>query len=178
MTVSSKVDFRPASFQSVAWYKILTLTLAFWLGASLFLDLVMMPSLYASGMMSQPDFVPAGYGIFWIFNRIELLCAALVVTGVLVQRKMSSSSKQSSVLLSILMLLAALICTYFITPEMGALGVQLDWFESSIAIPNGMNQLHMSYWLLEMIKFVAGGVLLGWTLDPLRVTRRDRSSAT
>ncbi|KAM3098144.1 DUF4149 domain-containing protein [Phormidesmis sp. 146-35] len=165
MTVSSKVDFRPASSQSVAWHKILTLTLAFWLGASLFLDLVIMPSLYASGMMSQPDFVPAGYGIFWIFNRIELLCAALVVTGVLVQRKMTANSKRTSVLLSLLLLSSAMICTYFITPEMGALGIQLDLFESSIATPDGMNQLHISYWILEMIKFVAGGVLLGWTLD-------------
>jgi Domain of unknown function (DUF4149) len=165
MTVSSKADFRPASSQSVTWYKILTLTLAFWLGASLFLDLVMMPSLYASGMMSQPDFVPAGYGIFWIFNRIELLCAALVVTGVLVQQKISFNSQRSRVLLSLLMLSATIICTYFITPEMGALGVQLDLFEAPIAIPNGMNQLHMSYWMLEIIKFVAGGVLLGWCLD-------------
>jgi hypothetical protein len=165
MTVSSKVDFRPASSQSVAWHKILTLTLAFWLGASLLLDLVIMPSLYASGMMSEPDFVPAGYGIFWIFNRIELLCAALVVTGVLVQQKMSLSSKRNRVLLSFLMLSAVMICTYFITPEMGALGVQLDLFESSIAIPEGMSQLHTSYWILEIIKFVAGGVLLGWTLD-------------
>jgi uncharacterized membrane protein len=164
MTVSSKVNLRPASSQSIAWHKILTLTLAFWLGASLFLDLVIMPSLYASGMMSQPDFVPAGYGIFWIFNRIELLCAALVVTGVLVQHKMSFDRKQSRVLLSLLMLSAAVICTYFITPEMGALGVQLDVFESP-AIPYGMNQLHISYWMLEMIKFVAGGVLLSWTLD-------------
>jgi len=35
-------------------------------------------------MMTQAGFATAGYLIFWNFNRIELLSAALVLTGVLV----------------------------------------------------------------------------------------------
>lgn len=165
MALSSKVGFSSVQSSSAIWYKVLTLTLAFWMSASLFLDFVIMPSLYASGMLSQPDFVPAGYGLFWIFNRIELLCSALVVTGLLVQQQASHTTKRTGVLLSLLMMSAAAICTYFVTPEMSSLGVQLDLFESTIATPIGMNQLHISYWMLEMIKIVAGGILLGWYLD-------------
>jgi Domain of unknown function (DUF4149) len=164
MTVSPKVNLRSIPSQSVVWHKILTITLAFWLSASLFLDLVVMPSLYASGMMSQPGFVPAGYGLFWAFNRIELVCAAVIVTGLLVQQQVSNA-KRGGLMLGLLMFSSALICTYLITPEMGSLGIQLDWFESSIAIPDGMNQLHIGYWLLEVIKFGAGGVLLSGYLD-------------
>jgi hypothetical protein len=91
MVASSKVAFSTDAVQSVVWRKTLTIVLAFWLSTSLLLDLVIMPSLAASGMLIQPDFVPAGYGIFWIFNRIELVCAALVVTGLLIQQKVSNS---------------------------------------------------------------------------------------
>jgi len=62
------------------WQNIVTLTLSFWLSGSLILDWVIMPSLYVSGMMTQAGFATAGYLIFWNFNRIELLSAALVLT--------------------------------------------------------------------------------------------------
>ena len=60
------------------WQTIVVVTLGLWLGGSLVLDWVIMPSLYLSGMMTQPGFTTAGYLIFWNFNRIELLAAAIV----------------------------------------------------------------------------------------------------
>jgi len=58
------------------------LTLGFWLSGSLILDWVILVCVF--GMMTQAGFATAGYLIFWNFNRIELLSAALVLTGVLV----------------------------------------------------------------------------------------------
>ncbi len=167
MVTSSKVAFSADVVQSVAWRKILTIALAFWLSASLLLDLVIMPSLAASGMLIQPDFVPAGYSIFWIFNRIELVCAALVVTGLLIQQQLSSYSDRmaQNVRLSLLMLSATLVCTYFVSPQMSSLGVHLNWFNTAVDVPVGMNQLHGSYWVLEAMKVTIGGILLNWQLD-------------
>jgi hypothetical protein len=42
---------------------------------------------------------------------------------------------------------------------MSSLGLNLNWFEPA-HIPVGMNQLHISYWVLEACKFLAGGWLL------------------
>jgi hypothetical protein len=55
------------------------LTLGFWFSSSIILDWVIIPSLYVSGMMTQSGFASAGYLIFWNFNRIELVCAALIL---------------------------------------------------------------------------------------------------
>jgi Domain of unknown function (DUF4149) len=168
MAVSSKFAFKAIDSQPVVWHKILTIVLTFWLSTSLFLDLVIMPSLYASGMLAQADFVPAGYGLFWIFNRIELLCAAFLVTGFLVQHQAPHSDKDrasQSVLLSLLMLTVAVTCTYFLSPQMSALGLQLNLFEPAIETPTGMNEFHLGYWAVEAVKFIAGGILLSWQLN-------------
>jgi hypothetical protein len=152
MTVASKV-----SFNVVNWRKVLILTLAFWISSSVLLDLVVLPSLFAAGMMSQPDFATAGYGIFWIFNRLELLCAASVLTSVLVQQQ--SEKTLTSIALAGVLFAIALICTYLLSPQMSALGLNLNLFAPA-QVPTGMNQLHVSYWMLEACKFLAGGWLL------------------
>ncbi len=152
-----------AVMQRPRWQTVLVFTLVFWLSSSLILDLVIMPSLYAAGMMNQPGFAAAGYAIFWLFNRIELLCAALVLTGVLVLRQMQpvySRKGYAGVLLAGILGAIALMYTYALTPQMSALGLELDLFNTTIAIPAGMNQLHGSYWALELLKFVSGGLLL------------------
>jgi hypothetical protein len=64
--------------------------LGFWLSGSLLLDFVIMPGLSAVGMMSQANAATVGYSLFWIFNRIELLCAALVLTSLLALRGTSN----------------------------------------------------------------------------------------
>jgi len=148
------------------WLNLVMLTLSFWLSSSLILDWVIMPSLYISGMMTQAGFATAGYAIFWNFNRIELLSAALVVTGVLVLGAQPAVTKwrRGAVILSLLLLAISLTETYFLTPQMCATGLHLNLFESAAEIPATMNQLHAGYWVMEILKFVTGGTLLGWCL--------------
>lgn len=144
------------------WQILLVSALAFWLSGSLLLDMLVMPSLYASGMMTEPGFASAGYSLFWMFNRLELLCAAIVLTGVLglrYTRHPWNRPGQLTLLLSILLVAIALIDTYGLTPSMSALGLQLNWFTPSPA-PESMDQLHLSYWLLDILKLSAGGLLL------------------
>jgi hypothetical protein len=152
-----------AQAKQPAWQTIVIFTLAFWISSSLILDLLIMPGLYASGMMAESGFATAGYLIFWMFNRVEVLAAAVVLTGVLACRNTERTPDNHSftgIILSLLLLSIALVCTYVLTPEMSALGLQLNLFEPVVEVPNTMNQLHGSYWVLEAIKLVAGGVLL------------------
>lgn len=160
MTAASSIQLkRPI------WQSIVMLTLGFWLSGSLLLDWVILPSLYVSGMMTQSGFATAGYLIFWNFNRIELLSAALVLTGVLVLNRTQLTAnnwRRSAIILSLLLLAVSLIDTYFLTPQMCATGLQLNLFDSATEIPATMSQLHAGYWVLEAVKLVAGGALLGW----------------
>ena len=149
------------------WQATVLIALGFWLSSSAVLDFLIMPSLYGSGMMTQPDFATAGYSIFWLFNRVELLCGALILTGLLALRHKrnpfsvitSRLKSRWALFLSLFLFLIALIYTYILTPDMSALGLQLDFFTAQTAIPTGMNQLHGFYWGLELMKLMAGGFL-------------------
>lgn len=146
-----------------AWQTAVIFTLTFWLSTSLVLDLVIMPGLYASGMMSQSGFATAGYLIFWVFNRIELLCAALVLTGVLILKRTQNtwvSHNRSTTVLAMVLLTIALIFTYVLTPNMSALGLNIEILNPVAAVPGGMDLLHEIYWVLEVIKLVVGGAVL------------------
>ncbi len=141
----------------------MVLTLAFWLSSSLLLDTVMMPVLYTSGMMTEPGFATAGYSMFWVFNRLELLCAALIFTSALGLRYIQVDRKSlglNAVVLAALLLDIVLIYTYGLTPQMSALGLQLNLFSATAAAPALMNSFHAGYWLLEALKLVAAGWLL------------------
>lgn len=145
------------------WQTVVIFTLTFWLSTSLVFDLVIMPGLYASGMMSQSGFATAGYLIFWIFNRIELLCAALVLTGVLVVKRTQNtlvSQSRNAIGLAMILLTIALIFTYVLTPQMSALGLNLEVFNPVASVPASMGLLHETYWILEVIKLIAGGAVL------------------
>lgn len=146
-------------FKRPIWQTAVTLTLGFWLSASIVLDWVIMPSLYLSGMMTQAGFATAGYAIFWNFNRIELLSAGIILTGVLAMTK-THSWRRGTVVLAVLLLAVSLVNTYFLTPQMSAIGVQLNLFETATTIPAQMNMLHGGYWVLEAVKLLAGGTLL------------------
>lgn len=151
------------STRSSMWKTTLFVVLAFWLSSTLMLDGFVMPSMYASGMMTEPGFASAGYGLFWLFNRVELLCAALVLTGVLVMyyaRDRWSRPGYLSLLLASLLFAIALIDTYALTPQMSALGLHLNLFVPEVAPPAQMNQLHLSYWFLDCVKLSASGLLL------------------
>ncbi len=62
---------------SSSWKVILLLTLGFWLSSILMLDGIVMPALYTSGMMTEPNFAIAGYSLkitaagllLWLYNR-------------------------------------------------------------------------------------------------------------
>lgn len=147
------------------WQAIVMVALIFWLSGSVILDLLVMPSLYVSGMMVSPDFATAGNLMFWGFNRVELICSGLVATGLMVlSNLMADGGKRSrtAILLSLVLLAIALIDTYALTPQMSALGMQLNLFDSATAVPGGMNSLHQGYFFLEALKLAVGGTLLGW----------------
>lgn len=154
MDTISKLEYKRPSWQAAVLF-----ALGFWLSASLLLDWVVMPSLYLSGMMQQPDFTTAGYVIFWVFNRLELLFAAVVLTGVLVWNKTHDQWNIICVILGVALLAIALFNTYLLTPQMCAVGVHLNLFDTVSTIPTEMNLLHGGYFFLEVIKLVAGGTL-------------------
>lgn len=147
------------------WQAIVMVALIFWISGSLILDFVIMPSLYVSGMTSSSGFATAGNLMFWGFNRIELICAASAATGLMVLSNLaggSSKRSRTAILLSLILLAIALIDTYALTPQMSALGIQLNLFEPAAEVPSAMNLLHQSYFGLEMLKLAIGGTLLGW----------------
>ncbi|NEU72344.1 DUF4149 domain-containing protein [Hassallia byssoidea VB512170] len=146
-------------FKRPIWQTAVILTLGFWLSASIVLDWVIMPSLYLSGMMTQAGFATAGYAIFWNFNRIELLSAGIILTGVLAMSK-THSWRAGTVVLAVLLLAVSLVDTYFLTPQMSAIGVQLNLFETATTTRASMSLLHGSYWVLEALKLLAAGTLL------------------
>ncbi len=149
--------------RSLNWQTIMIVTLGFWLSGSLILDLVMMPSLYVAGMMTQPGFASAGYMLFGAFNRIEILCGALALTGslVLINRMMAYTPQERKiVLLSVLLLGVALIETYILTPQMSAMGLNLNWFEPLTTLPSGMVTMQIGYWGLEIFKLIACGSVI------------------
>ena len=163
-------DFSVGS-KKLEWRTIAMFALGFWLSSSLLLDFVIMPGLSAAGMMSQASAATAGYSIFWIFNRIELLCAAVVLASLLALRGSSnlySQVRRWSILLSVLLLAIAIIYTYIMTPQMTALALQLNLLEPATGMPAGMMQMLEGYWLLEAMKLAVGTVLLGWCYSDSR----------
>ncbi|HHP7246032.1 MAG TPA: DUF4149 domain-containing protein [Elainellaceae cyanobacterium] len=146
------------------WQTAIILTLALWLGGSLILDLVIMPGMYASGMMEQSGFAAAGYSIFEAFNHIEVFSAAVVLTGLLAIQHGASQLVQRArlaIALASLLLVITLIYLYGLTPEMSALGLNLDRFESPPSVPAAMGLMHGSYWVLEICKLALGAFVLG-----------------
>lgn len=148
------------------WSVVVFVTLCFWLSASLVLDFVIIPALMEAGMMTQPGFASAGYSIFGIFNHLELLCAGMILTGVLILNKnhvLPPKQQQWSIILSSLLLGIALICTYVLTPQMSGLGLDLNWFDGGSSMSAEMMEFHAGYWGLELMKFCAGIMLLVWS---------------
>lgn len=154
-----------------AWQTIAIFALGFWLSGSLILDLVIMPGMYTAGMMSQAGFATAAYSIFWIFNRVELLCAALVLASLLALRGPSNlyhHVRRWSIFLGALLLAIAIIYTYIMTPHMSALAVRLNLFEPVTQMPAQMISMQEGYWLLEVIKLTTSATLLGWCYRDFR----------
>ena len=150
--------------KQISWSTVIMFALGFWLSGSLLLDSVIIPGLSAAGMMARDGFASAGYLIFGVFNRIEVLCAALVLISFLVFRRNHNLTHQKerwSIILASVLLGIAIIYTYILTPQMSGLGLQLN-FEASNSMPDAMISMHLVYWFLEAIKFIAGATLLRW----------------
>lgn len=165
-----------SSLKPINWFGVVLFSLMFWFSSSLLLDFVVMPGLFVSGMMSQPDFGAAGYGLFWVFNRLELVCGALVLTGLLVSRQdrsdrsvvASAIRSRWAVEIAAGLLAIVLVLTYALTPAMGALGASLNVFEAA-TLPAGMNQLHALYFGLEALKLLGCGLLVKLYFNDLQV---------
>lgn len=151
------------------WDVIVLSVVTFWLSSSALLDFLLMPMMYESGMMNEANFATAGYGLFWLFNRVELLCAAAILSCVLALRQRpsafevvaSGSRSRWALLLSGLLFGIALIYTYFLTPQMSALGLNLNGpWQFSEPVPQAMGYMHAFYWGLEAVKLVAAGWLI------------------
>jgi hypothetical protein len=143
------------------WHGAIALIAGFWLSAIFIVDLLLMPSLYLSGMMTTANFASAGYVLFWNFNRVELLSAALMMTGVLVLIRTEKENNRRIPLFAALILLSiALIDTYFFTPQMCAVGINLNLFAETVPVPSTMDIMHGGYWLLEIIKIFGCAMLL------------------
>lgn len=161
MTFIPKVEDNPSR-----WLTLVLITMAFWIGGSLLLDVVIMPAMYVSGMMQEPSFASTGGIVFTAFNHIEILCAALALTGMMVlgmtlPEGFSNRIRTLTVLSSILLAIA-LLYTYSLTPQMTALGVNLNLFNAVESTPEAMNQLHFGYLSLEALKLFAAGTILAW----------------
>lgn len=146
-----------------AWRTVVLGALGFWLSASVILDGLVMPGLYMTGMMAQDGFASAGYSLFWVFNRLELVLAALILTGVLrlrYEQQLQMWESRRSLGLGFLLIAIALLYTYALTPEMGALGLHLNWFTTNEFPSTSMALMHQSYWMLEVIKLAVCGALL------------------
>ena len=165
------VNTSKLSLRQFNWDALVLFAVTFWLSTSAFLDFLLMPMMYESGMMREPGFATAGYSLFWLFNRVELLCAATILTGLLVLRqRYSAENRQFGVVASGsrsrwamtiggLLFAIALTYTYALTPHMSALGLHLSG-EIAEPVPASMNAMHALYWSLEALKLAAAGLLI------------------
>ena len=150
------------------WTPWVLVIAGFWLSSNLVLDFLVMPVMYVSGMAANTSFAAAGYSLFWAFNRVELLCAAALLTGVLALRHQpqefevcrSGGRCRWALALSIALLGLIVIDTYILTPEMSAMAFSLEGAAQAALTPV-MAGLHSLYWLLEVGKLVCLSSL-GW----------------
>ena len=158
------------SRKQFSWDALVLLVVTFWLSSSILLDFFMVPMMYESGMMAGPGFATASYSMFWLFNRVEVLCAAAILTGLLVLRQQtqgnqrgqfaiveSGSQSRWALMLSGLLLAIALLYTYVFTPQMSALGLQ---FIDQAEAPTAMGTMHLLYWGVEGLKLAAAAWLV------------------
>jgi hypothetical protein len=144
---------------------ITVVSLGFWISTSLLIDLIVMPMLWATGMMESNGFASAGYSLFWVFNRIEVICAAAALSSIwaLGTRDRYSVYGSAKMRAGALMLLAiSLSYTFILSPYMSGLGMDLDILDVVKSIPAEMNQAHSMYWVLEASKLGIAGMLLAW----------------
>ncbi len=157
-----KSRFSIGATSASRWQNLAIGSLSFWLSGSLILDLVIMPTLWATGMMESSGFASASYSIFWIFNRVELLCAALILSSIWALSKLAIGVNRKPELLAGAVMLFAIAMTYtfVLTPYLSGLALDLDLLATTKSLPVEMNQMHSIYWVLEASKLGIAGMLL------------------
>lgn len=151
------------SIATIDWPLLVMGSLGLWLSGSLVVDLLVVPTLSATGMMSQPGFINAGHLLFSVFNHLELLFAAIVVSGCLClgqQGFFSGRSQRWSGIAAMGLMAIAVIYTYALTPAITDLGFDMASFNSVGDMPAAMLPLHGIYWGLELVKMLTGLSLL------------------
>ena len=155
--------FSVSEAPSRRWQNIAIGTLGFWLSGSLILDFVIMPTMWATGMMESSGFASASYSIFWIFNRVELICAAVALSSILALIEVSVLNVDTNRKLlagAIAIVVIALSYTFILTPYMSGLGINLDILATKNSMPAEMDQMHSIYWVLEASKIGIMGMLI------------------
>jgi hypothetical protein len=150
---------------SKRWQNLAICSLGFWLSGSLILDLVIMPTLWTTGMMQSNGFASASYSLFWIFNRLELVCAAAVLSSIWALSTVARSgvyAKRETLAGAMMLFAIALTYTFVLTPYMSGLGMDLDLLATVRSIPAEMDRMHGIYWVLEASKLSIAGMLLSW----------------
>lgn len=145
------------------WRNTIALALSLWLGGTLFLDLVVMPSMFASGMMLEPGFASTGYLLFHNFNCVEVLLAALTLTGLLAwnySAHLHLLQSKTTLIFTVLLFLIPFACLYGLSPWISSMSLPLDLFNTT-QFPEGMFPLQGLYWFLESLKLAAIVTLLG-----------------
>ena len=143
---------------------IAVVSLGFWISTSLLLDLVVMPMLWATGMMESNGFASAGYSLFWVFNRVEVICAAAALSSIWALGTSDRQSVYGSAKMrtgAFMLLAISLSYTFVLSPYMSGLGM-VDVLDVVKSIPAEMNQTHSIYWVLEASKLGIAGMLFAW----------------
>lgn len=150
-------------FRLVNWQAMAMFALGFWLSASFVLDGLIIPGLFSAGMMESSGFASASYLIFGTFNHVELLCAAIVLASSLVlnyRNNLSVIKLDKSIVIAGFLMAIAMCYTYILTPQMSALGMNLEVFNNQELLTNSMMTMHFVYWVLEASKLILGTILL------------------
>ena len=148
------------------WIFGMAVILASWVGASLLLDVVIMPEMATGGMMRSNDFVPAGFSLFQRFNSFEILAGSLLLaSGLFLIDQKQVLHKARLTLVAIALFVIPLVYFYGLVPQMAGLGFGL---EGSLTQPlsSTMDSMHTAYWGLDCFKLVCAGFYLNelWLL--------------
>jgi hypothetical protein len=140
------------------WIFGLSLILALWIGATVLLDFIVMPSLADAGMMSSAQFIPFGFSLFHQFNGIELIAGSMMLSGaILLLAQTEISHRIRFGLTSTALFLIPFVYFYYLGPEMAGLGLASNLSEG---IPSSMNVMHYTYWGLDLLKLSCVGLYL------------------
>ncbi|RZM78735.1 DUF4149 domain-containing protein [Leptolyngbya iicbica] len=164
-----------SNFSRPTWTPWVLAIAAFWLSSNLLLDFLVMPIMYVSGMAADSNFAIAGYSLFWSFNRVELLCAAVLLTGILAMQHRpqefevchSGSRCRWALACGIALLGLILADAYILAPQMSAMAFDLENARQSAFAPV-MAGMHSLYWLSEICKLACLGGLAWLLFSDLR----------